>query len=222
MPRDAGPRVTLREVESGHDRALLNTLGGEAVPAPGTDRVWLVLVDGAVTGWIAAHRVGERAMLTFDDGVDDGAIGRQAIGRLIGAPPFDGVHTLAATTDADDATRRALLDATGFDRVEIGEREVWERTTGTRPRTGPQRFLDRDGRIARFPVKAGDLYELLVALAPRVLSPGEVLSEHEINDRIRPLTDDTALLRRHLVDHDLVRRTPSGTAYTLAGGVDNS
>lgn len=84
------------------------------------------------------------------------------------------------------------------------------------PRTGPERFLDPRGVITQWPTRADDLRELLAMVAQRVLAPGEVLTEKELNGRLRVLTIDVALLRRHLVDHGLVDRTPTGSAYTRA------
>lgn len=209
MPRDARPRVSLREVE------------GDA----GNRRVWVILVGDLDAGRITAELDGDRALLNYPaDELADEVVLRQAIGRLVGAPPFEGATVLAVRADAADTARRRLLDATGFERVDVASDgvETWERSAGIRPRTGPERFLDRDGRIERYPVRAADLHELLVAILPRVLSPGEVLGEAEINDRIRPIAKDIAFVRRALVDDGLVERTLSGTEYALIEDVDNS
>lgn len=209
MPRDARPRVSLREAEE----------------HPGNRRVWVILVGALEAGRITAELDGDRALLNYSaDEFADEVVLRQAIGRLVGAPPFEGATVLAVRADAADTARRRLLDATGFERVDVASDrvETWERPAGIRPRTGPERFLDRDGRIERYPVRAADLQELLVAILPRVLSPGEVLTEAEINDRIRAIAKDIAFVRRALVDHGLVERTLSGTEYALVEDVDNS
>jgi hypothetical protein len=52
-------------------------------------------------------------------------------------------------------------------------------------------------------------------IAQRVLSEGEVLTEKELNGRLRAFTEDVPLLRRHLVDAELVERTRSGSEYAL-------
>ena len=80
---------------------------------------------------------------------------------------------------------------------------------------GVERYLARDGRLAGYPSSPNERRELLTVLARRVLRPGEVLDEHGINERLAALTDDVAVLRRYLVDHELVERTRSGTAYAL-------
>ncbi|GMM96492.1 MULTISPECIES: DUF2087 domain-containing protein [Microbacterium] len=80
---------------------------------------------------------------------------------------------------------------------------------------GLDRFFDEQGRIAVYPSNATIRGELLAAIAPSILKPGEVLSEQRINARLSDVTHDVAVLRRHLVDHGLIERTPSGTAYSL-------
>lgn len=84
--------------------------------------------------------------------------------------------------------------------------------------TGPQRYLDADGRIDRYPVRGADRLELLAWVAERAFRPGEVLSETETNERLEQYTVDVALLRRYLVDHGLIERTRSGSEYALPRG----
>lgn len=88
-------------------------------------------------------------------------------------------------------------------------------------RTGVDRFLDKDGRIDRYPVQHGDRRELLAWVAGRAFSSGELLSEAEVNERLEPFAPrgDVAVLRRYLVDHELLERTASGSEYALASGV---
>jgi len=85
--------------------------------------------------------------------------------------------------------------------------------------TGPERFLDGHGRIARYPVRAPERRALLTWVAERVLSPDEVVDEPALNERLMAFTDDTAALRRYLVDHQLVERTRSGSEYALVTAV---
>ncbi len=81
--------------------------------------------------------------------------------------------------------------------------------------SGLDRFFDDQGRIAVYPSNPKVRAELLASVAHSVLRPGEVLSEQQINARLSDLTPDVAVLRRHLVDHGVVERTASGTAYAL-------
>lgn len=81
--------------------------------------------------------------------------------------------------------------------------------------TGPQRFLDGAGRIDRFPVQATDRLDLLRWVVGQAFTPGEVLTEGETNERLERFSDDVAVLRRHLVDAELLERTRSGSEYAL-------
>lgn len=83
------------------------------------------------------------------------------------------------------------------------------------PRTGLDRFL-RLGRIERYPANASERRALLARIAGEVISPGEQLSERQVNERLLGYTDDVVLLRRYLVDLGLLQRTPSGSSYSLA------
>lgn len=83
-------------------------------------------------------------------------------------------------------------------------------------RIGPERFLRADGRIDRYPTGANERRALLDWVAVRVLQPDEVLTERELNDRLRAFADDVAALRRHLVDASILERTRSGSEYSRA------
>lgn len=98
----------------------------------------------------------------------------------------------------DDAPLRALL------------------ATAPRPQ-GPERFLDRDGRIDRYPSQAGERASLLRVVSERAFSPGAIMDEREVNERLESYAPngDVAALRRHLVDHGILERTRSGSEYVL-------
>lgn len=82
---------------------------------------------------------------------------------------------------------------------------------------GPERFLDRDGRIDRYPAQAAERVALLRFVSERAFSPDSVMNERDVNERLEPYAPngDVALLRRHLVDHGFLRRTASGSEYVL-------
>lgn len=80
---------------------------------------------------------------------------------------------------------------------------------------GPERFLDGRGRIDRYPLKAPQRLSLLQYVAGRVLQPGEVLTEWQLNERLAVFSADTATLRRYLVEAELLERTRSGSEYAL-------
>lgn len=80
--------------------------------------------------------------------------------------------------------------------------------------TGVARFL-REGRIDRYPANPSDREELLRWVIERAVQPDEVLTEKELGERLSEFTDDVAVLRRYLVDFDLLIRTRSGSTYSL-------
>jgi hypothetical protein len=122
---------------------------------------------------------------------------RKASAALVGS----GLVTIAADgiTTAPDAVFRAIL----------------AQQPATPPAQGVERFL-RDGRIAQWPASPGDLDELLRHVVAGALDPDEVLDERALTERLLRLTDDHALLRRHLVDAGLLLRTRSGSEYARA------
>lgn len=207
MARERGVRLALREDAAGT-----------------ASRRWIIVAEGAEAGWIDVSRADDVARLRVyvEPGSRRQGIARQAVGRVIGARPFGDDIALTAEVDAADTAAHGLLTSMGFEPVgSAAGAETWERSVASRPRTGPERFMTRDGRIDRWPVREDDLRAVLALVLPRVLSPGEVLREAELNERIARVAADVALLRRHLVDHGFVERTRSGSEYALAA-VDNS
>ena len=148
---------------------------------------------------------------------------REVYARIVlGASRGDAVAGVAAPRA--DAAIAALV---GSGLVIEREGELFADATGpkrmlatapARP-SGIDRFLRPDGRIDRYPSKAGERVELLAHVAERVLRPGEVVTERELTGRLERFADDVALLRRHLVDHGVVERTPSGSEYALAPSI---
>nr|WP_228494937.1 DUF2087 domain-containing protein [Clavibacter sp. VKM Ac-2873] len=94
-------------------------------------------------------------------------------------------------------------------------RAILAQQPATPPAQGVERFL-LDGRIAQRPASPADLDALLRHVVTQVLEPDEVLDERTLTARLLRLTDDHALLRRHLVDAGLVLRTRSGSEYARA------
>jgi hypothetical protein len=91
--------------------------------------------------------------------------------------------------------------------------EVLAAAPAARRPVGPERFLRPDGRIAAYPAAAGERRELLALIAARAFTDDEILDEREVNARLAAYADDVAVLRRYLVDHELLERTPSGSEY---------
>lgn len=111
---------------------------------------------------------------------------------LIRADAADGAHVF------DEASLRSILAEAPVVR-----------------REGPERYLDGAGRIDRYPLRDADRRELLAWVAAQALQPGEVLTERHLNERLEPFTADVAVLRRYLVDAELLERTRSGSEYAL-------
>ncbi len=79
-----------------------------------------------------------------------------------------------------------------------------------------RRFLRRgDGAIDRYPRRDADRALLLRWIADRAFPHGEEgdLTEAQTNDRLYRYADDVAVLRRYLVDAELLERFPDGTGY---------
>lgn len=90
------------------------------------------------------------------------------------------------------------------------------------PDQSPRRFLVR-GRIEVFPRRRADRLELLHYLAgevfedaPHAPATPPVLDERQLTERLGRYTADPVLIRRYLVDENIVTRDPAGRAYRLA------
>lgn len=75
-------------------------------------------------------------------------------------------------------------------------------------------FLGSDGRIDRFPMKRKKL-DVVLRYALRLFDDEGPWDEREVNDRLEELSDDTATLRRGLIDHGYMTRTTGGRSYAL-------
>jgi hypothetical protein len=78
---------------------------------------------------------------------------------------------------------------------------------------GVDRFLRPNGMIDRYPANPNDRRDLLFWIAERTLSFEEVLTEPEINERLGKFSEDFAVLRRYLVDFEILERSSSGSSY---------
>jgi hypothetical protein len=147
---------------------------------------------------------------------------RAAYARVVLGSPLD--DALAHLSPA--RRRKAATALTGSGLVAVAAdgtasapdavfRAILAQQPATPPAQGVERFL-RDGRIAQWPASPADLDALLRHVVAQVLGPDEVLDEKALTERLLRLTDDHALLRRHLVDAGLVLRTRSGSEYARA------
>lgn len=83
-------------------------------------------------------------------------------------------------------------------------------------RVGIERFLDGK-RIRQYPANLTERGQLLEWVARSAFAAGDVLTELEVNRRLLPYSEDVAVLRRYLVDYQLLERRSDGTEYALTG-----
>lgn len=73
-------------------------------------------------------------------------------------------------------------------------------------------FLGSDGRISAFPTQQKKELAILRHVL-KDFEPGRRYTERQMNERLRAYSDDTARLRRGLVEHGLMAREGGGGAY---------
>lgn len=73
-------------------------------------------------------------------------------------------------------------------------------------------FIDAEGRIKQFPAQRKK-FEVLVRHVLEAFEPGVRYTEKQVNEILGRYNEDTAYLRRSLVDLKLMAREPSGSAY---------
>ncbi|WP_067161843.1 DUF2087 domain-containing protein [Microbacterium sp. TNHR37B] len=86
---------------------------------------------------------------------------------------------------------------------------------------GVERFF-RDGRLEQLPARPGDRDAVLAEVARRAFRPHEILDEPAVNERLSAFYDDTALLRRYLVDSGLLDRRRDGSEYASTRAAEPS
>lgn len=185
----------------------------------GDDRRWLLNVDGGHAGQLRAVREDDRVTLeVFVVPEQRGrGVGRSAVGRIMGLAPWGDEVTYHLLPR--DGAGEAVAQATGFtpERAEDDASVRWSREApkARGGRDDVTRFLDTEGRIERYPVRMSERRALLGYIAERALPRGVVVDEEGINARLLPYAPggDVAVLRRYLVDHALMERTPTGSEY---------
>jgi hypothetical protein len=80
------------------------------------------------------------------------------------------------------------------------------------------RAFVRDGRITGYPKKPERRMVLLEQVAME-FEPGRYFDERQVDTVLKEVADDHATLRRYLVDHELMSRTPSGIYWRTGGPV---
>jgi hypothetical protein len=92
-------------------------------------------------------------------------------------------------------------------------RTLLEASGGAARKEGIERFLVA-GRIDQYPANKRQRHELLQWIAGQAFTPGEELSEKDVNERLGRYASDHVTLRRYLVDAELLERTRAGSAYS--------
>jgi predicted transcriptional regulator len=73
-------------------------------------------------------------------------------------------------------------------------------------------FTDHDGRIKAFPAQEKKL-QVLLRYALQAFEPGVRYTEKQVNEILSRYNEDTAELRRGLVEYGLMARTSGGSEY---------
>ncbi|GAA2289001.1 hypothetical protein GCM10010431_02430 [Streptomyces kunmingensis] len=96
--------------------------------------------------------------------------------------------------------------------------EVFRRARTPEPTTGVPRHLTgffARGRLTAIPVRAAVRHELLLHLTDTLFDTDRTYSEHEINEALYSVHDDTAALRRYCVSDGLLVREKDGSDYRV-------
>jgi predicted transcriptional regulator len=75
-------------------------------------------------------------------------------------------------------------------------------------------FLDKDGCIVSFPVQEKK-FAVLLRYVLRSFEPGMRYTEKEVNVLLSHYNEDTASLRRGMIEYKLLQRESNGSAYWL-------
>lgn len=181
-------RVTLDDTtSSGRGPLVTESCETSLMSSIDARAVFAALANDASRALYAAHVLGDPAMVTLSPSKRKRATEALAAAGLL--------HD----DDASAQPFRDLLSA-----VQTPPRVIVD---------GPERFLDEDGRLVRFPRSEVDRVALLGLIAARVLPAGERVDERTLGERITAITDDVPLLRRYLVDYGLLDRTRTGSEY---------
>lgn len=189
-----------------------------------TARRWSLVADGTPSGWLEALRVDDRVELRMcvEEAARRRGIARSAVGRVLGLAPFGHAVQYVIRADAGSPALAAVARACGFRPGPDDDSADWVRAA-PRPRAAADditRFLDSDGRIDRYPLRDADRRALLTWVAVRAVPEDAVVDEPALNALLAPYAPagDVAVLRRYLVDHELLERTRSGSQYARVTG----
>lgn len=133
---------------------------------------------------------------------------RDAFAEVIGSSPSDSddarLDAFVRSGIAERAEGRMLLSA-GFLDVSLAALDA---------QLGPLAVLQGE-RISVGDLAADELDATVAAVARRVVSAGERVSEPALNERLSMFVSDVAFFRRHAVDTGVLERTADGALYWL-------
>lgn len=69
-------------------------------------------------------------------------------------------------------------------------------------------------QLNSLPAKPAERFQVLKYVRDAVIHVGEELAEAQLNERLRVIHPDVALIRRYMVDFGLVDRTANGSTYS--------
>lgn len=73
----------------------------------------------------------------------------------------------------------------------------------------------KEGRLVTIPKKEKAKLQLFAYFQEALAEQGQTFTEKEINDFFHRYYDDTAILRRYLVDYGFLKRDSYGRTYTI-------
>lgn len=68
--------------------------------------------------------------------------------------------------------------------------------------------------LNRMPVKEKRKF-IIICMVIHLIDPDKHYHEKELNDILKPIVDDYVMIRRYLIDYQMMKRTPDGKDYWL-------
>jgi biotin operon repressor len=136
-------------------------------------------------------------------------LARLADAGLVSSTSEGHFHVYALDIEALESRAKQLLARDTLPGLagDTADLDAWDRKV-------LETFTGPDGRFTQLPMQRKK-FEVLLRHAARSLERGVEYHERELNEILRRFSDDTASLRRGLVDHRIVDREPGGARYWL-------
>lgn len=114
-------------------------------------------------------------------------------------------HVYTLDTDALEGMAQKLLANTGPPKSETPKEDVYDQKVLST-------FLDPQGRLKAIPMQRKKFEAILRYVLGR-FEMERVYSGKEVDDLLRPVSEDVASLRRGMIDHGMMARDTAGTRY---------